>query len=203
MKIKSILALAFTLPLVACGSKGAGPKEITREEAASRAEGYTVTGVVDNCGEYFIYSWKATISNKKGVFAQYTDEEIYDDLIGEQAYLVEEESDWVVASSEYVLSCKDTEEESYKFYPSGKNGLIIKVTRCGAEYYSIFSTTYSVITNEDSKATYGEYGQMVKWYGEYHYEINPEAYPEGDVSGSFSMKFSETYKYTNTPPEIF
>ena len=205
MKIKSILALAFILPLVACNfSKTQKSKEISKEEAIERNSGVTVQSVVEHCGQYVTQTWNASISDKTGVFAQFSDEEINSELNGETVYDVEEECDWLIATPEYLTNgFVDSEENTCTFYASGNHGLIIKCVSCWREVYEVPGATYRVITNETSKSTFGEYGQMIKWYGEYEYTINPEYYPEGNVTGGFKMKWSETLKYTNTPPEIF
>lgn len=205
MKTKSLLAMLFALPLIACNSSNASKlKEISRDEARERNSSVTVQSVIDNCGQYVIQTWKATISHKTGVFAQYTDEEINQELTGENVYGVQDEHDWLIATSEYFAAgCVDTEEDTYSFYTSGKQGLVVKCVSCWHEAYQVPGAMYRVITNINSKATFGEYGQMIKWYGEYEYTINPEYYPEGDVTGGFNMKWSETFKYTNKAPAIF
>ena len=205
MKIKSILALAFTLPLVACNSsKTQKSKEISKEEAIERNSGVTVQSVVEHCGQYVTQTWNASISDKTGVFAQFSDEEINSELNGESVYDVEEEYDWLIATPKYLTNgFVDSEENTCTFYASGNRGLIIECVSCWREVYEVPGAMYHVITNETSKSTFGEYGQMIKWYGEYEYTINPEYYPEGNVTGGFKMKWSETLKYSDTPPEIF
>ena len=205
MKIKSILALAFILPLVACNSsKTQKSKEISKEEAIERNSGVTVQSVVEHCGQYVTQTWDASISDKTGVFAQFSDEEINSELNGETVYDVEEECDWLIATPEYLTNgFVDSEENTCTFYASGNHGLIIECVSCWREVYEVPGATYRVITNETSKSTFGEYGQMIKWYGEYEYTINPEYYPEGNVTGGFKMKWSETLTYTNTPPAFF
>ena len=204
MKTKSLLAMLFALPLIACNSSNASKlKEISRDEARERNSSVTVQGVIDNCGQYVIRNWTATISNKTGVFAQFSDEEINSELNGETVYGVRDEYDWLIATPEYLTAgCRDNEEDTYSFYASGKQGLVVKCVSCWHEVYEVPGAVYHVITNVNSKATFGEYGQMIKWYGEYEYTIDPEYYPEGNVSGGFKMKWTETLKYTNERPDI-
>ena len=204
MKTKSLLAMLFALPLIACNSSNASKlKEISREEAIERNSGVTVQFVIENCGQYVKYTWEATISHKTGVFAQYTDEEINQELTGEVVYGVQDEYSWLIATPEYITAgCTDTEEDTYSFYASGKQGLVVKCVSCWHEQYVAGETMYHVVTNLKSTTTFGKYGQIIKWYGEYDYTIDPEYYPEGDVSGGFKMKWTETFEYTDDRPDI-
>ena len=196
MKTKSLLALLFTLPLIACNKSGTAPKEISKEEAMDRAANYNVDDVINHCGRAAIVKYKISFSDKYGMFKNFTDEQIYGTLTGEDVHNVQDEAEWLVISQAYISYF---DEEITWFYASGKSGLKIRFKHTDEnDMITIHATDteYHFDAAIDETYTIGNYGQLTKYTATNKYTLLTSYYPEIPDSG-FTMHWNETYTYTN------